>query len=40
LAQAWHQDRLREDWEPRSRDDSQAILTSLGLVGGSWTLPL
>jgi hypothetical protein len=40
LARAWYHDRLREDWEPRSRDASQAILRSLGLVGGSWTLPL
>ena len=40
LARAWYRDRLREDWEPRSRDASQAILTSLGLVGRSWTLPL
>ena len=40
LARAWYHDRLREDWEPRSREASQAILTSLGLVGRSWTLPL
>ena len=40
LARAWYHDRLHEDWMPRPRDDAQAILTSLGLVGGSWTLPL
>jgi hypothetical protein len=39
LAHAWWDTRLRPDWQPRSRDESQAILDRLGLVGPFWTLP-
>ncbi|MBI4884144.1 MAG: hypothetical protein HY826_08825 [Actinobacteria bacterium] len=39
LANAWWSDRLNADWRPRSRNDGQAILTTLGLVGDFWTLP-
>ena len=40
LAQAWYGDRLERDWRPRTRDESQAVLTSVGLDGPFWRLPL
>jgi hypothetical protein len=39
LAQAWWHDRLAEDWRPRTREESQAILDRLGLTGEFWQLP-
>ena len=39
LAQAWWSDRLAQDWRPRTRDESQAILDRLGLTGEFWQLP-
>jgi hypothetical protein len=39
LAQAWWSDRLAPDWQPRSRDQNQAILDDLGLTGEFWRLP-
>lgn len=39
LAQAWWSDRLAHDWQPRARDQSQAILEGLGLAGDFWRLP-
>jgi hypothetical protein len=39
LAHSWWDTRLRADWQPRSRDENQAILDRLGLVGPFWTLP-
>ena len=39
LARAWWDTRLDRDWRPRSREDNQAILDSLGLLGPFWTLP-
>ena len=39
LAFAWWSDRLDPDWRPRPRDESQAILDALGLVGEFWRLP-
>jgi hypothetical protein len=38
LAGRWYGDRLAPDWRPRSRDESQAILSSVGLVGDFWRL--
>jgi hypothetical protein len=38
LAHAWWDTRLDPDWRPRSRDESQAILESLGLVDPFWNL--
>ena len=38
LAHAWWDTRLDPDWQPRSRDENQAILDRLGLVGPFWTL--
>ena len=39
LATSWWGNRLDPRWSPRSRDDSQAILDSLGLTGPEWQLP-
>jgi hypothetical protein len=39
LAHAWWDTRLAADWQPRSREENQAILTRLGLVGQFWQLP-
>jgi hypothetical protein len=39
LAHAWWDTRLSPHWQPRSRDENQAILDRLGLAGPFWTLP-
>jgi hypothetical protein len=39
LAHAWWGDRLSPDWQPRTRDQNQAILDRLGLTGSFWQLP-
>jgi hypothetical protein len=39
LATAWYGDRLDSDWQPRTRDESQAILEAAGLTGPFWELP-
>ena len=39
LATAWWGNRLDPSWSPRSKEASQAILDSLGLVGPKWQLP-
>jgi len=38
LAAAWWHDRLSPDWQPRSREQSQAILDRIGLTGPFWSL--
>lgn len=38
LARRWWWTRLDADWSPRTADESQAILTELGLTGASWEL--
>lgn len=38
LANAWWGTRLDEDWRPRTREESQAILADLGLTGLFWSL--
>jgi hypothetical protein len=38
LAYAWWGNRLAPDWRPRTRDESQAILDSLGLTDPFWQL--
>ena len=38
LGQAWFGGRLDPDWRPRSREESQAILSGLGLTGDFWQL--
>lgn len=39
LAHAWWGDRLPPAWQPRTRDQNQAILDELGLTGEFWRLP-
>jgi hypothetical protein len=38
LAHAWWGDRLAPDWRPHTREQNQAILDRLGLVGEFWRL--
>ena len=38
LAQRWYGDRLDPAWRPRTKQQSQAILTEIGLVGDFWQL--
>ena len=39
LGLAWYADRLDGDWRPHTRDENQAILDRLDLVGDFWRLP-
>jgi hypothetical protein len=39
LAHAWWDDRLSPVWQPHTRDQNQAILDRLGLIGPFWQLP-
>lgn len=39
LADAWWSDRLDPAWQPHTREQNQAILDRLGLVGPFWQLP-
>jgi hypothetical protein len=39
LAERWYGDRLDPDWRPRTREESQQILTEAGLTGEFWQLP-
>ena len=39
LAHAWWGDRLDTDWQPHSREQNQAILTTVGLTDDFWRLP-
>jgi hypothetical protein len=38
LAAAWWGDRMDPDWRPHTREQNQAILDGLGLVGPFWNL--
>jgi hypothetical protein len=38
LAEAWWWDRLDPDWQPHSREQNQAILDRVGLIGDFWRL--
>ena len=38
LAHAWWGDRLSPDWRPHTREQNQAILNRLGLIGEFWRL--
>jgi hypothetical protein len=38
LASAWWEDRLSPEWKPHTRQQNEAILRSLGLVGDFWKL--
>ena len=39
LAVRWYGDRLDADWQPRTVEQSQAILDAVGLTGPFWRLP-
>lgn len=39
LACAWYADPRSAEWRPRTRDESQAVLASVGLTGAFWELP-
>ena len=39
LAQAWWGDRLAPMWRPHTREQTQAILAGVGLIGEFWRLP-
>ena len=39
LAKRWYGDRLDPDWRPRTKDESQQMLTEVGLTGDFWALP-
>ncbi len=39
LAYAWWSDRVSPDWQPHTREQNQAILDELGLIGEFWRLP-
>jgi len=38
LAHAWWNDRLDPAWRPHTREQNQALLDGLGLMGEFWTL--
>jgi hypothetical protein len=38
LARRWYANRLDPDWRPRTKAESQAILTGVGLTGAFWRL--
>ena len=38
LAAAWWHDRLSPNWQPRTREQNQAILDQIGLTGPFWSL--
>ena len=39
LAKAWYADPRGSNWRPRNRDESQAVIASVGLTGPFWELP-
>jgi len=38
LSRQWYRGRLDANFQPASRDDLQALLTGIGLVGEFWSL--
>lgn len=38
LARAWYADPRDRSWRPRTRDESQAVLSSVGLTDSFWEL--
>ena len=38
LTKKWYLDPRAPGWRPRTRDESQAVLASVGLTDGFWTL--
>lgn len=39
LAKAWYADPRSFAWRPRTRDESQAVIASVGLTSAFWELP-
>jgi hypothetical protein len=39
LAQAWYGNRFDAQWRPRTRDEAQQVLASVGLTDAFWQLP-
>jgi hypothetical protein len=39
LARAWYVDPRSPQWRARTRDESQAVLASVGLTNDFWQLP-
>ena len=39
LSRAWYADPRAAGWRPRTRDESQAVLASVGLTSDFWELP-
>jgi hypothetical protein len=39
LSKAWYTDPRDPAWRPRTRDESQAVINSVGLTGEFWELP-
>ncbi len=39
LAKAWYSDPRDPAWRPRTREESQEVLDSVGLTGDFWELP-
>ena len=39
LSRAWYTDPRDPAWRPRTRDESQAVLASVGLTDDFWQLP-
>jgi hypothetical protein len=39
LARAWYADPRNPAWRPRTRDESQAVIASVGLTEDFWELP-
>ena len=38
LAQAWYGDKLSPDWRRKTLDESEAVLSRVGLTGPFWQL--
>ena len=38
LSRVWYADPRRRDWRPRTREESQAVLASVGLTGEFWRM--
>jgi len=39
LSRVWYPDPRDASWRPRTRDESQALLASLGLMDPFWEMP-
>jgi hypothetical protein len=39
LAKAWYADPRSAAWRPRTRDENQEVIASVGLTGEFWELP-